>query len=139
MPMGHRARVAASVPPQISYPSWALQSNTERNLPSTFGTFSTQILSCSLRITFCFHEAENFKFVRIFNNIQIFKSHLHSSKLFGSHQAQHNSASFQTFFLLVTLDFLFMGLVFHLLQVFFSLVASTIEYRRITSIGVKGC
>lgn len=139
MPMGHRARVAASVPPQISYKCWALQSNTERNLPSTFGTFSIQILSCSLRITFCFHEAENFKFVRIFNNIQIFKSHLHSSKLFGSLQAQHNSASYQTFFLLVTLDFLFMGLVFHLLQVFFSLVASTIEYRRITSIGVKGC
>lgn len=87
-------QVAASLPPQISYPCWALQSNTERNLPSTFGTFSIQILSCSLRITFCFHEAENFKFVRIFNNIQIFKSHLHSSKLFGSLQAQHNSASF---------------------------------------------
>lgn len=77
MPRGHRARVAASLPPQISYPCWALQSNTERNLPSTFGTFSTQILSCSLRITFCFHEAENFKFVRIFNNIQTFSNHIY--------------------------------------------------------------
>lgn len=33
-------RVAAFLPPQISYPSWALQSNTERNLPSTFSVFS---------------------------------------------------------------------------------------------------
>lgn len=118
MPMGHRARVAASVPPQISYPCWALQSNTERNLPSTFSVFSHIFQLLSSHNFFSFHGAENFKFVRIFNNIQIFKSHLHSSKLFGSHQAQHNSASFQTFFLLVTLDFLFMGLVFHLLQVF---------------------
>lgn len=94
--------------------------------------------SCSLRITFCFHEAENFKFVRIFNNIQIFKSHLPSSKLFGSLQAQHNSASYQTFFLLVTLDFL-RGVDFLPFAGIFSLVASTIEYRRITSIGVKGC
>lgn len=124
MPMGHRARVAASVPPQISYPCWALQSNTERNLPSTFSVFSHifQLLSSH---NFFFHGAENFIEVTAFNwfvssiTFKLFQITYTFSKLFGSHQAQHNSASFQTFFLLVTLDFLFMGLVFHLLQVFF--------------------
>lgn len=33
MPMGHRASSHAFDSPQISYPCWAMQSNTERNLP----------------------------------------------------------------------------------------------------------
>lgn len=83
MPMGHRARVAASVPPQISYPCWALQSNTERNLPSTFSVFFTHIFSCSLRITLFFlwsrklHRSHSIQLVRIFDNIQTFSNHIY--------------------------------------------------------------
>lgn len=33
VPMGHRASSHAFDSPQISYPCWAMQSNTERNLP----------------------------------------------------------------------------------------------------------
>lgn len=76
-------QVAASLPPQISYPCWALQSNTERNLPSTFSVFFTHIFSCSLRITLFFlwsrklHRSHSIQLVRIFNNIQTFSNHIY--------------------------------------------------------------
>lgn len=82
MPRGHRARVTASLPPQISYPCWALQSNTERNLPSTFSVFFPHIFSCSLRITFFswsrkLHRSHSIQLVRIFDNIQTFSNHIY--------------------------------------------------------------
>lgn len=82
MPRGHRARVVVSRPPQISYPCWALQSNTERNLPFTFSVFFTYIFSCSLRITFFpssrkLHQSLSIQLVRIFNNIQTFSNHIY--------------------------------------------------------------
>lgn len=54
-------RVATFTSTQISCPCWALQSNTERNLPITFNTFSTyffNFLLSSHNIFFC--GAKNF-------------------------------------------------------------------------------
>lgn len=89
-------RVATFTSTQISCPCWALQSNTERNLPTTFNRFSVYFLNFLLSLHNIFFvvpktsskSQQSIGF--IFNNIQIFKSQLHSESFlwFASSAAQ---------------------------------------------------